>query len=667
MLPQISSVSGSTHSFSSTTPAFMGRSPSLLGKTSVTSRASLLPRVRQSKTGPMFGHASHRVFSPLLAGTGTRTKSPLVMGAKLISSMDEFDDSRSGLKIGPVNVGPYFFEMRAGRKEPESEALSDLGQEALVEGTEIIEYESPIRMTTNCVRCPDPNAQGGRGEKKTSIIATLGPKTVETDMLVDMFCSGVNMIRINGAHATPEFIQTAMENTMDASKKACKPIAKIFDSKGPEIRSGQIQQLSESGDIVTDQKLNLVEGDLVDFIIADGSPIKDGVPTVKVIYDKLVDLDRGKMVSIDGEIETTVEDKFHDRVRCRVQVGGEFGEKRHVNLPGTYVDLPSLTDRDRYNIRESVKHGVDFIAHSFVRNADDVNSVRAYLDELSDEGIGSGVKIISKIEDLSGINNLEEIIDVSDGIMVARGDLGVEANLADLPSLQHDIVNLCHRKGVPMIIATEMLESMTNNRKPTRAEVSDVGRSVRDDMADVVMLSGETAKGDFPLETVRMMSSIAKRTEDTIELNARPNVELTSNKEILISQMVDLAANLQGPSSLIVFSRDGLSAQVLSSKRPMDTPIYAFTDNEQVARQMQINWGVQPFVLASDEDITDNEAVEAAKGYLEKRGFVESGENLVMLIKTEVKGEMLDSIRVEIAEDPLAKRLNCTDNGFDKV
>ncbi len=512
------------------------------------------------------------------------------------------------------------------------------------------------RSRLDCITCPDHQSVGGRNEPQTKIIGTLGVESYKVETLLDMICSGLDVARINCAHTTDQFIADAINNVGVAGRKAGKEIATMLDVKGPEIRTRHIKQQIASGEVIEGAPLSLVAGDWVDFVKHDETPIKEGVPTVSVNYPSITRVEVGKPVSIDGEIILSVVDVQADRLRCEVVEGGTFGAKRHVNLPGTYVDKPALTEKDRSDIRIAVANGVDFIAQSFVRSAEDVVVLRDYLKELEDEGVGeeaSEVAIVAKIEDQSGINNIERILEVADGIMVARGDLGVEMDLCALPGLQKRLVDQAHFHGKPVVIATEMLESMTESSKPTRAEVSDVGRAVLTDVADCVMLSGETAKGRFPGLCVSTMRNISKNAEAEIDsIVQRVNYQPKTNKEIFVKKMVELAQELKGPSSLLVFTRDGSSAKTLSALRPIDTPVYAFTDDPKVARQLRINRGVQPFLLASDEPMGDSDAVERAIEFLLEKGFVVDQENLVLLTKSSNGTEMVDSIQHRVVSGP---------------
>ncbi|MCB1077363.1 MAG: pyruvate kinase, partial [Verrucomicrobiae bacterium] len=312
--------------------------------------------------------------------------------------------------------------------------------------------------------------------RHTKIIATLGPATESKEMLAKLITAGVDILRLNMAHASHQWVKDAMWFIREASSEVGRHVAVMMDVKGPEIRTG-----------VVDSPIEVKTGDRFEFHIESATATGD-VPAVSVNYPGLPnDLEVGTTVLVDsGIIRMRVFEKDDSRVRCEVLTPGKIGSKRHLNLPGVYVNLPSLTKKDEDDLAAGVEVGIDFVALSFVRQAEDIRILRRYLDKL-----GSSAKIIAKIEDQAGVRNMHEIIAEADGIMVARGDLGIEIDYHRLPLVQTEMVAACRDAGKPVIIATHLLETMITSPMPTRAEISDVSNAIRE-QADAVMLSGET-------------------------------------------------------------------------------------------------------------------------------------------------------------------------------
>ncbi len=308
--------------------------------------------------------------------------------------------------------------------------------------------------------------------RHTKIIATLGPATESKEMLAQLITAGVDILRLNMAHATHQWVKDAMWFIREVSTEVGRHVAVMMDVKGPEIRTGKVER-----------PISLKAGDRVEFHIEGADPTGD-LPSVSVNYPGLPhDLEVGNIVLVDsGLIRMKVFEKDDYRIRLEVLTPGELTSKRHINLPGVQVNLPALTQKDEEDLRAGVEAGIDFVALSFVRQAEDVRTLRRLLDEL-----GSKARIIAKIEDQAGVRNMVEIVRASDGVMVARGDLGIEIDYHRLPLVQTELVNACKADGKPVIIATHLLESMISSPMPTRAEISDVSNAVRE-QADAVML-----------------------------------------------------------------------------------------------------------------------------------------------------------------------------------
>ena len=282
-------------------------------------------------------------------------------------------------------------------------------------------------------------------------------------------------------------------------------------------------------------------------------------------------------------------------MRCEVLTPGKLGSRRHINLPGVHVNLPSLTAKDRDDLRAGVDAGIDFVALSFVRQAEDIKELRRFLDSL-----GSCARIIAKIEDQAGVRNMAEIVREADGIMVARGDLGIEIDYHTLPLVQTALVHACQAEGKPVIIATHLLESMIGSPMPTRAEISDVSNAVRE-QADALMLSGETTTGAYPLESVQVMKNIIQSIEPSVTGVLNTKIQLKEPKAKMLRSAAVLAQEL-GTSGIVVFTRSGFLAYTLGALRARSVPIYAFTDVESVFRQLLLPWGVEPFLMAFSSD-----------------------------------------------------------------
>jgi pyruvate kinase len=333
-----------------------------------------------------------------------------------------------------------------------------------------------------------------------------------------------------------------------------------------------------------------------------------------VNYDGLVnDIAAGDTVLVDnGNIEMLVLEKKHNRIRCKVLTPGTMGSRRHINLPGVRVNLPPLTEKDIADVQVGAEVAVDFVALSFARQGSDVEELRRAL-----QLVGSTAQVIAKIEDQSAVRGIDEMITAADVIMVARGDLGIEVAMEELPIIQRKIVKQCIRFGKPVIVATHMLESMIENPVPTRAEITDVANAVFE-QTDAIMLSGETTTGRYPVRCVEVFDRVACRIERSGGAGFASEAELTDSRQKTVSAAVQLANTLQR-SKLIVFTRHGTMARYVSNMRPERAPIFAFTPSEHICRQLAICWGVHPVLL----EFTDNPntTIDAAEAYLRGRAY----------------------------------------------
>lgn len=472
--------------------------------------------------------------------------------------------------------------------------------------------------------------------RHTKIIATLGPATESKEMLGKLILGGVDILRLNMAHATHQWVKDAMWFIREISAEVGREVAVMMDVKGPEIRTGKV-----------DRPISLAVGDRIEFHVEGAEPTGD-LPFVSVNYPGLPDdLEVGNTVLVDsGLIRTRVFEKDGSRIRLEVLTPGELGSKRHINLPGVQVRLPALTDKDEADLRAGVESGIDFVALSFVRQAEDVHTLRRLLDEL-----GSQARIVAKIEDQAGVRNMQSIVRAADAVMVARGDLGIEIDYHRLPLVQTELVHACQADGKPVIIATHLLESMISSPMPTRAEISDVSNAVRE-QADAIMLSGETTVGAYPLEAVQALKSIINSIEPTVERGLNERIVLREPKAMMLRSAAVLAKELErngmGDSGIVVFTRSGFLAYVLGALRAYGIPIYAFTDIEPIFRQLLLPWGVEPFLIPFSED--PERTILEALGYLKRREWVKTGNWLVVITNALAEGKVIDTLQLRQVE-----------------
>lgn len=463
--------------------------------------------------------------------------------------------------------------------------------------------------------------------RQTKIIATLGPASESEAMLESLLGVGVDVVRLNMAHADEAWVRAVTARVRAVGDRVGRQVAVMMDVKGPEIRTG-----------ARASPLPLAVGQLVDVAGPDAAPA-DGVELIPTNYPPIVGaLDRGSLVLVDnGLIQLRVAEKRRDRLRCAVEQPGSLGSRRHINLPGVKVELPALTEKDRRDVALGCSVGVDLFALSFVREAADVASLRALLQEH-----GSRAGIVAKIEDQSAVDQLGPIITESDGLMVARGDLGIEIPYETLPLVQRRAIALCHAARKPVIVATHMLESMISNPVPTRAEVSDVANAVAES-ADALMLSGETTTGKHPLKCVEVMSRIAAAVERDRPPAMTPEPESDTPKAKLLRAAATLAEGLGG-AGLVVFTRNGDLPRVLASMRAAGCPIHAFAEEAVIARRMRLLWGVEPHVLPFRDGA--EATIDAALSRLRDRGVCLPGE-LMVIVTNVILGEgIIDSIQL---------------------
>lgn len=460
--------------------------------------------------------------------------------------------------------------------------------------------------------------------RHTKIICTIGPACDTTQTLKKMAGAGMNIARLNFSHGDHDTHLMAVRRIKSLNQKLTHPVSILVDLQGPEIRTGELEHA-----------LELKVGETFSLSIR---PVTDPEErSVHVDYQSLVsDLKKGDKVTVDnGLINLEVLEVNENRLLCRVLDGGRLGSRKHINLPGIRVNLPSITEKDRRDIQFAMKHELDFIALSFVRSPTDVLEARELVGD-------ANMKLIAKIENQEGVDNFAEILKVADGIMVARGDLGVEVDFRELPVIQRRIVRDCARAGKPVIVATHLLESMRDAPMPTRAEVTDVATAVYE-QADAIMLSGETASGKYPVRCIEVMDGIAKRIEREPGLDFHLARIPDGAREEVARAACRVADSLRAPA-IVVITRRGLLGQLVASNRPQSAIIYAFTNMSNVRRKLWLNRSVVPFVI--DFSKNPEKTIQTALEKLAQRNRVLPGDPVVVITDVTSTGVSFPSIQV---------------------
>ncbi|MFQ3223814.1 MAG: pyruvate kinase [Lentimonas sp.] len=471
--------------------------------------------------------------------------------------------------------------------------------------------------------------------RKTKIIFTVGPATQSEEMLGKLIHAGVDICRINMAHADHAWTREIIQRVRKVCNNVGRQIAIMMDVKGPEIRTGDVPETFE-----------LEKGETIDFTYGKGlgGLGEDGIRRVDINYPGFSkDINVGDTVLVDsGLIRLLVLEIVHNKhVRCEVLIPGPMGNRRHINLPGVRVNLPALTKKDEGDVNVGIAEGIEFFALSFVREPGDLDIFHRYLSDH-----GSTAKVIAKIEDQQAIRNLEDIIKASDGLMVARGDLGVECPFEDLPIIQSRAINTCIQNTTPVIVATHMLESMIDSPIPTRAEVTDIANAIRE-QADCVMLSGETTVGKYPVECVETINRIADRMEAEDGPVLRQDLVLKLPKSKMLRSAAYLASELDD-SAIVVFTRRGLLAQKLSSLRAQ-VPVYAFTDSKEVFGQLLIMRGIEPFFMEFDHKDPER-TIQNAFEALKNRNWAKLGAQMVVITNVLAGERIIDTIQLREVE-----------------
>lgn len=466
--------------------------------------------------------------------------------------------------------------------------------------------------------------------RKTKIICTLGPATENTETLRQMMREGADVFRLNMSHADHAWVRAIVPRIRKIAAEIPRPVGILLDTQGPAIRTGELK---------TD--LQLKPGDIIEFTVRGAK--SEEKYSVDVNYDGLInDISVGDTVLVDnGVMRLLVLEKKRNRIRCKVLTPGRLGSRRHINLPGVRVNLPPLTKKDLKDVALGAEVGVDFVALSFARQKSDLEELRRVLKKL-----GSAALIVAKIEDQAAVRQIDEMIDAADAVMIARGDLGIECPMEELPIIQRRIVKRCLRIGKPVIVATHMLESMIANPVPTRAEITDVANAVFE-QADAIMLSGETSVGRYPVECVKVFDRVARRIERSGGAGYGVDALLEDYRQKTVASAVVLADSLEH-SKLIVFTHHGTMARYVSNLRPEKAPIFAFTSSERVYRQIVLYWGTHPILIEFTDD--PNQTIEAALEHLREKKLTEADDNLVILTDMLVRDLKVDCVQLRPAK-----------------
>src|SRR5437588_713925 len=466
--------------------------------------------------------------------------------------------------------------------------------------------------------------------RKTKIICTLGPATEKTETIRQLIARGADVFRINMSHARREWVREIVPRIRKLANNSGRPIGILLDTQGPAIRTGPLKA-----------PLELKKGDILEFTVRGAK--KTQPKSVEVNYNNFVDdVKVGHTVLVDnGLIKLTVVAKKKNRVFCKVMTPAALGSRRHINLPGVHVSLPPLTKKDIADVGLGAELGVDFVALSFVRKPGDLVELRNLLTRKK-----SKAQILAKIEDQAAAESIEDIIKTADVVMVARGDLGIEVPMEELPIIQRRIVKSCIRLGKPVIVATHLLESMIKNRVPTRAEITDVANAVFE-QADAIMLSGETSIGQYPVECVEVLNRVATRIERSGGAGYAESAILEDARQKTVASAVVLANSLTR-AKIIVFTRHGRMAPNTSNLRPERATIFAFTPSEEVRQQLSICWGVCAARIEFSDD--PNVTIETAQKYLRDQKLTTPGDNLVIISDVRSRDAMVDCVQLRAAK-----------------
>lgn len=464
--------------------------------------------------------------------------------------------------------------------------------------------------------------------RKTKIVCTIGPATSAFTILKQLVENGMNVARLNMSHGTHTWHSEVIKHVKTINEQTGSSVAILLDTKGPEVRTGDVKS-----DIV------LRKGETVTLTIRRQAELEPYC--VEINYDGFVsDVALGDIVLIDGGmLSLKVMDITQTDIRCECLDNGVLSSRRHVNIRGKSADLPSITEKDWQDIVFGIENGVDFIALSFVKGAPAIEELQQFITEKN-----VPIDIIAKIESAEAIPHIDEIIAVSDGIMIARGDLGAELPYEEVPLLQEQIIKKCRIAGKPVIVATHMLESMIVNPTPTRAEVTDITQAVLQG-TDAVMLSGETATGKHPLKALEVMDVVARRIEREMEQDTKVMVQASDNAKHEIARSASILNNNLKAAATLVFTRRGLMAVLLSQCRP-NGPIYAFTNTTHVRRRLGIHWGVSAFRIKFSND--PEVSIDRAVTQLQHKKLLKEGDRMIVLSDILAGGKFIETVQVRI-------------------
>ncbi len=469
------------------------------------------------------------------------------------------------------------------------------------------------------------NLKPEKGMINTRIICTIGPASNTLEMLRKMAEEGMNIVRLNMSHGDHQSHVKVVEMVKQINKKTRYPIALLLDTQGPEIRTGSME-------------MDLVEGEMITINTPPLPERADGCLFVN--YPHLVDtVKAGDRITVDsGLINLEVATKAERSMQCRILDGGYIKGRRHVNLPGIHVEIPAITEKDKADILFGIENNIDYIALSFVRDKNAIFELKELLGKK-----GHHIKIIAKIENYEGVENMEEIIKEVDGIMVARGDLGIEVNMEDLPSIQRQIAYHCAVYGKSLVIATHLLESMIENPIPTRAEITDIANAVYEE-ADAIMLSGETAGGKFPIRAIQNMKKTAQKAEQYPGVQYANNIVKADDLQHIAFAAIQLVSDLM-LKGILVFTQSGRSAVIVSRCRPARIKIYAFTNSLKTQSTLILNRAIYPFLIEFHDDF--EKTVQEALRNLRETDDFQKGDQMIVIheIVTE-GGTMVPSIQV---------------------
>ena len=462
--------------------------------------------------------------------------------------------------------------------------------------------------------------------RKTKIICTLGPASEDSEIIRQMIEAGTDVFRLNMSHAKHDWVRDIVPRVRALAQQQDRDVALLLDTQGPAIRTG-----------VLTKDLPLAVGDVLEITVRGARSTEP--KSITVNYDDLIDdVSVGNVVLVDnGVMQLRVLAKKDNRIRCAVLTAGTLGSRRHINLPGVHVNLPALTEKDLADITLGTELGVDFVALSFARKKGDLDELRRFLKKLK-----STAWVVAKIEDQGAVKQIDDMIRAADAIMVARGDLGIECPMEELPIIQRRIVKRCLRLGKPVVVATHMLESMITNPVPTRAEITDVANAVFE-QADAIMLTGETTSGRYPVECVHVLNRVALRTERSGGAGYGKEALLEDPRQKIVAAAVSLANSITR-SKIVVFTRHGTMARYVSNLRPEHAPIFAVTSSAQVYRQLALCWGTFPIRIDFTED--PNATIEAAENYLRAAKLVAPNDNLVIISDVRAGQALVDCVQM---------------------